>query len=815
MLWAVGCKPTSKMSPEQVYQDTWLKVNRGDLSAALVQSDAGLEEFASPDSEWHWRFTILKAEIKMRQRSNKESLALLEPELPASLKRTDLVVWQKLIQGTANSRLSQFDRASTILDEAETLARSNSPALLGEVALRKGTLAFLRGDAKTAESDYHKALADSLLRKDSFLEASALGSLGLVATRQEHFDESIDWDNAALQLSNSLGARISAARILGNMGWSYFELGDYENSLALFRQAEESFAQAGAPGLQIEWLTDIGVTNYYLGNYEAAEKESLKALELARSHGNQLATTECLNNLSLVALGEGHIDVAGAYNLEAEKTASAANDADGGVTAILASGRIEEARSHYKEAEQALKMVLENRSAPTALRWEAEARLGRVYDEEGRTARAENEYKRSIQTIQAARHSVGQDELRLTFLSSAIDFYDDYIDFLIRHGRVDDALQAADLTRSQTLAEGLASAGHAPTERYQKPLPRQLAQRLHATLLVYWVGQNHSYLWVITPTKLNYFLLPRKSQIDPVVKAYRQAILDGRDVLASNGEGGKQLYAMLVAPARNLIPEDSRVVLLPAESLYGLNFETIIVPDPRPHFWIEDVTLSTASSLALLSSANQKTPGKEKSLLLVGNPEPANADFPPLAQAQAEIQKISGHFPPAMRDVLEGPKATAAAYLTSSPGRFSYLHFVTHGTASRTRPLESAVILSREGDSFKLYARDIVAHPLQAQLVTISACNGAGTRAYAGEGLVGLSWAFLRAGAHNVIASLWEVSDASSTPQLMDALYEGLTHEEDPATALRNAKLSILKSNAHSVFAKPFYWAPFQLYAGS
>jgi len=816
LFWAIGCnKPTPVFSPQQAYADAWLKVNRGDLSAALVESEAGLARFPSQDSEWHWRFTILKAEIKMRQRSNKESLALLEPELPGSLKGTDLAVWQKLVQGTANSRLLQFDQAKTFLDEAESLAKTNSPALLGEVALRRGTLAFLRGDPKTAESEYHKALTDSLLRKDSFLEASALGSLGLAATRQEHFDESIDWDKAALQLANSLGARISAARILGNLGWSYFELGDYENSLVLFRQAEESFAQAGAPALQIEWLTDIGVTDFYLGNYEAAEKESRKALELARGHGDQLAITECLNNLSLVALGQGHIDLAGTYNLEADKTAQAAKDADGGVSVMLISGRIEEARKHYKEAEHALKTVLENPSAATALRWEAEARLGTVYDEEGRAVDAEKEYKRSIQTIQAARHSVGQDELRLTFLSSAIDFYDDYIDFLVRHGRAEDALQVADLTRSQTLAEGLAYANHAPTERYLKPQPRQLAQKLRATLLVYWVGQDHSYLWAITPTKLTYFPLPKKSQIDPAVKAYRQAILDGHDVLALDSEGGKQLYAMLVAPARNLIPKDSCVVLLPAESLSGLNFETIIVPDPHPHFWIEDVTLSTASSLALLSSSNHKPFESENSLLLVGNPEPASADFPPLAQGQAEIRRISSHFPSASREVLEGRNATAAAYLTSSPGRFSYLHFVTHGTASQTRPLESAVILSRDGDSFKLYARDIIAHHLQAQLVTISACNGAGMRAYAGEGLVGLSWAFLRAGAHNVIASLWEVSDASSTPQLMDTLYEGLTHGKDPATALRNAKLSLLKSNAHSVFAKPFYWAPFQLYAGS
>jgi len=68
-------------------------------------------------------------------------------------------------------------------------------------------------------------------------------------------------------------------------------------------------------------------------------------------------------------------------------------------------------------------------------------------------------------------------------------------------------------------------------------------------------------------------------------------------------------------------------------------------------------------------------------------------------------------------------------------------------------------------------ARDIVQHPLHADLVTISACYGGGERAYSGEGLVGLAWAFLRAGAHNVIAGLWDVTDAS-TEQLMDRFCE-------------------------------------------
>ncbi len=77
--------------------------------------------------------------------------------------------------------------------------------------------------------------------------------------------------------------------------------------------------------------------------------------------------------------------------------------------------------------------------------------------------------------------------------------------------------------------------------------------------------------------------------------------------------------------------------------------------------------------------------------------------------------------------------------------------------------------------------------------------------------MVGLAWAFLRAGAHQVIAALWEVND-SSTPRMMDDLYRSLTHGAEPDQALRAAKLSMLHSQG--VFRKPIYWAAFQLYTG-
>ncbi len=105
-----------------------------------------------------------------------------------------------------------------------------------------------------------------------------------------------------------------------------------------------------------------------------------------------------------------------------------------------------------------------------------------------------------------------------------------------------------------------------------------------------------------------------------------------------------------------------------------------------------------------------------------------------------------------------------------------------------------------------------VHHPLQARLVTISACYGSGLRSYVGEGLVGLACAFLRAGAHGVIAALWQADDAA-TPLLMDRLYGELEAGRTPDEALRTAKLSLIHST--SVYRKPFYWGAFQLYAGS
>jgi CHAT domain-containing protein len=598
---------------------------------------------------------------------------------------------------------------------------------------------------------------------------------------------------------------------LGNLGWSYYALGDYESAKTYYEQAEQAALRAGQKADRITWLSSLAYALNQTQNYSEAQDAANGALKLARELGDSFATVQSLNALTEIALETNRLELADKFNREAMALEGAAFDQDEVVTTELDAGRLAERRGRLDEAEKLSLMVKAIPNLPSQSLWESEALLANVYREEKRTVESEREFRLCLKTVKEARSSVLREESRVSFLSSAIAFYADYIDFLIAQGRPVEALQIAETSRARTLAEGLNSPDRVTASSGTTAL-RTLPKKLNSTLLCYWLAPEHSHLWVISPEKIAYFPLAGSEEIDREVKSYREALLASRDALHPVNRDGIKLFRMLVEPAKDLVASGTQVTILPDASLYGLNFETLIVPGETPHYWIEDVSITTASSLTLLAASRMRQTSATKKLLLIGNTEEVSSEFPKLPQASAEMQTVERYFAEGDRDVLEGKEATPAAYLSRNPQRFAYLHFVTHGTASLTKPLESAVILSPSADNYKLYARDIVAHHLNANLVTISACNGAGTRAYSGEGLVGLSWAFLRAGAHNVIGALWEVNDRS-TPQLMDALYSGLSKGKPPATALRDAKLSFLHSG--TVYSKPYYWAPFQLYAGS
>jgi CHAT domain-containing protein len=798
--------------PRLVYDRVWRQIELGKLTAALQEANSAASLYTDPRSEWGLRFRALKAEILMREGLYEESLAQLKFDLPSALGSSDIAVWQKLTQGSDFSYLARFAEALTALERAQSLAESSQPQLLGESLLRLGTLASLQLNLVKAQADYRAALVLAHQQKNAFLEASVLGSLGLLATQLERFDESVNWNRQALEAARTLGALSLIAKIEGNIAWSYLKMGDLENSLSLNKDAERDALSAGLQQDRVLSMLQAGAIYFYRGEYASAVSESQKALGLARTLKDDGDAIYCLQNLAVMALEKGQLPEAREHIDEALRLESQAPDQSQKLYTRLTAADIAARAGDLASAEERYSLLFGDRQSPVSLRWEAQAGLAEVHAAQGNVLAAEREFNEAIANIAKAQRELQEEEFRFSFLSSSIHFYNAYVDFFVAQHRPDDALAVAERSRAQTLTAGLTEPSQALVTTFPRANPQQLAARFHSTLLFYSLGIRHSYLWVITAQKTALLSLPPQSEIDPLVKSYRERILDGDNPLETPDSPAAKLYSILIAPVAQLIPRNSRVIVLPDGSLYSLNFETLIAPGPAPHYWIQDVTLTNVSSLTLLQRSRSNPPPQNARLFLVGDAISSDEQFPPLRQAAREMALVKGHFSEARRLILAGADATPPSYFSAGPERFDFLHFVTHGTASRTHPLDSAVILTKYQDSAKLYAHEIITRPLHAYLVTISACDGVGTRSYAGEGLVGLSWAFLRAGAHNVIASLWEVND-DSTPRLMDELYRGVEAGQDPATALRNAKLSLVRSTGN--FRKPLYWAPFQLYAGS
>jgi CHAT domain-containing protein len=290
------------------------------------------------------------------------------------------------------------------------------------------------------------------------------------------------------------------------------------------------------------------------------------------------------------------------------------------------------------------------------------------------------------------------------------------------------------------------------------------------------------------------------------VEQYRELIEKSLgDPMRMRSEAGDRLFQALLAPALPLLPRGSRVVIIPDGPLHLLNFETLPVYGEPPRYFVEDAVVSIAPSFASFLPYKTRS---ASSALVIGDPESATPEFPRLAHAAAEVSTVAKRFADSTTKTITAEEAHPKAYSAAKPEEFSVIHIAAHAEANRQSPLDSAVILSPASDGYKLYARDVMNIPLKAELVTISACRSSGARAYAGEGLVGFAWAFLQAGAHSVIAGLWDVADRS-TALLMDKMYEEIAAGKAPAEALREAKLLVLRT-AHP---KPYYWGPFQLYS--
>jgi CHAT domain-containing protein len=804
----------------------------GGLDAAQLRAEEARKEF-SPfgsrnDPAWELKFRLLDAEILLRQGHPKEVVALLAGDDASFPTEGDLTIKRNVLCGLAHSRLGRAAESDRELRDARRLAEPAHSALIGDVLRAEGLMQRDSGHSDPAIEKFKDSLAVARRTHDPLLQAVDLVDLGFVNLQSGHYDQALFWSQEAATFAKSVQARRQLQISLGNIGWAYENLGDYDNALANFQAAEQQAKEIGMTDSQVRWLQDAGLVEYKLGNLEEARRYDEEALRSALTLPSADEVDQIVNiqaNLALLLAGQGQTDQAIQYSDAAMAAARESKDVNVVAYATFLRGLLAARRAEEPDAQRLLTQAWQM-TTDLEIRMDVENAMANVYRGLGQPRPAEQWYRRSIETFEQNRSSVQTMALRLSTFAYGDAIYRDYSDYLIDAHRPTEALRLLDRSRARTLEEGLGVAklgadakDKGVTDAKDKGVAdaQVVASKLHAAILFYSLGPEKSHLWAITPHETRLFTLPRQKEIQSLMEEYQRAIQKSSDPVQTANASAASLYDALVRPAAAMIPKDSKVFIIPDGVLHGLNFETLLQPGGNGFkYWIEDVTVTTTSSIRILSRVGAASSvAATRDLLLIGDPIQAEREFEALPNASAEMRRVQQHFSPDSQNVFGQSRAVPAAYAMSGPDQFRYIHFVAHGTASRSSPLDSAVILSpapQNPEDFKLYARDIVHHPLQARLVTISACYGSGLRNYVGEGLVGLAWAFLRAGAHNVIGALWQADDAA-TPLLMDRLYGELQAGASPDAALRTAKLSLIHSQ--SVYRKPFYWGAFQLYAGS
>ena len=263
-----------------------------------------------------------------------------------------------------------------------------------------------------------------------------------------------------------------------------------------------------------------------------------------------------------------------------------------------------------------------------------------------------------------------------------------------------------------------------------------------------------------------------------------------------------------------LTDEIEHLIIIPDGELYRIPFE-ILETNNKP--LIGRYTIQYRSGMMDLDGhSSTKVPqpflafapfneGENDNLeIMRGKLDNDNVHLDPLPYSGSEVEKISALW---KGNEYLGADATESNFKKNS--KYSrFIHLATHSLIDDRNPMYNKIVFSNEDreDGF-LYTYELFNMQLQAELVTLSACNTGVGRFYEGEGMVSLATGFNFAGVENVVMSLWEVPD-QTTAEIMTSFYEHLHDGLDIPAALRQAKLDFINNHDSNLVA-PYYWAGF------
>lgn len=336
-------------------------------------------------------------------------------------------------------------------------------------------------------------------------------------------------------------------------------------------------------------------------------------------------------------------------------------------------------------------------------------------------------------------------------------------------------------------------------------------------LLSYFIDEENQRLYIFQISKDKFRVIDHAlpKEFDKLITGFRNGIYFNAP--GAYAKSANTLSKILLSPISSRIKElvvvpTGRLGIIPFEALTTKKIKNMESFDAA--YLIKSRSVRYEFSAGLLLQKTKQPLSKNPSIFLcapVTFPEKDNLNE--LPGTEAEVKTISSLFDSKniTTKLFTGLDANEHAIKSAELKNYSLIHFATHGVVDEAAPELSRIFLqnSSEAEDGNLFAGEIYNLEMNADLVTLSACQTGMGKISKGEGVIGLSRALVYAGAKSIIVSFWSVAD-ESTSELMKKFYQQLL-EQSPsnyASSLRTAKLQLIDEKKYSA---PFYWAPFIL----
>ncbi|MGD1714996.1 CHAT domain-containing protein, partial [Dapis sp. BLCC M172] len=694
--------------------------------------------------------------------------------------------------------------------------------------------------------------------------ATTLNNIGHVYDSLGEKQIALNYLQQALPILRQVGARATEATTLNNIGHVYDSLGEKQTALNYYEQALPIRRQVEDRGGVATTLNNIGHVYDSLGEKETALNYLQQALPIHRQVGDRGGEATTLFNIAWLKRDQGKLTESLKF---IEKSLEIIEDLR---TKIVA----QHLRTSYFATVQDYYQFYINLLM----------QLHKQNPNEGYDSKALNASERSrarslldILAESGADIKTGVDPLLLAQEKQLLQKLNtlDQARQLNTPGYDPDELKQQIETLSNQLQQlEVKIKQNSPRYanlKYPEPLTASEIQQQvidkDTILLQYSLGEDASYLWLVTPTEISSYELPKKSEIEELARQFREEIIS----LSPVPEMGNKLSKILLLPVANklgnkrlLIVGDGILQTIPFAALPltspptplvqgeggnsastfaggnegGQNYQPLIVNH-------EIVTLPSSSSIDILrEQVKGRTPAPKK-VAVIADPVFADNDprFPTASQAKKETEtnnltamaltRSLEDFIGSSFNRLEATRQEAEAILALVPdnlellsldfdanrktainpdlSQYQIVHLATHGLLNESQPELSGLVLSLYDETGKetpgfLQLNDIFNLEMPAELVVLSACETGVGEEIRGEGLVSLTRGFMYAGAKRVVVSLWSVED-NSTSELMQNYYRKILEKgKNPVESMRETQLEMLSSENWN---SPYYWAPF------